>query len=261
MSNKSAAVWIDDCRARIAHFASACFAAVFCIVLSAFDAHATVVSGTFTGIMDGGVDTYGYFGTAGYVVTGQTVTGSFYYDTASVLPVSPPCSAPSEGCFSGPGITITESIAGTGSYTFYGTANLSPAGLVLYANFPADTSGADHFTLVSTDGAAGGNSSTPRSTTLELLSTVTNFITDPNNPAPVFSLTSTDLGPNSYGAIDFSFTNAAEYLSFHFTNQQAAVQTTTQGTSDIPEPPALLLLCLGLTAVLGFRQIAGRTPR
>lgn len=45
-------------------------------------AWATVVSGSFTGIIDGNVqDTYGLFGTEGADLSGQTLTATYSYDT------------------------------------------------------------------------------------------------------------------------------------------------------------------------------------
>lgn len=226
--------------------------AVLLSLLSGADrAEAAMVNGSFTGVMDGGTDTYGYFGTAGYNVTGQTITGTFSYDSA--LASGNQCSVPGEGCFGIPGITITETIAGTGSYTFHGTAPLISAALVLYGNFPAATSGADGFTLLASDGSAGSGTSTLRSTTLEIHSATNNFITDPLNPASVFSLTTADMSALSYGTINFSFTNASESLSFQFTSPPSYASSTTGTGTDIPEPSALWLFGVGLAALQGIR--------
>lgn len=45
-------------------------------------AHATLMRGTFAGTMDSGTDTTGVFGTASANLAGDTITGTFTYDTA-----------------------------------------------------------------------------------------------------------------------------------------------------------------------------------
>ena len=218
--------------------------------------HATVVSGTFTGIMDAGTDTGGYFGSAGYIVTGKTITGTFAYDTATLS--APNCTViPGHACYTAPGITISETIAGTGSYTFHGTNLLVAAGLDLYGNFPVSSSLTDAMTMVSGDGTPGVDF---RDTTVEFRSTTNNFVPVQPNPALSFSLTSADMSSGTTGNIFFQTGLQSENLSFQFVSQSIAPNVIVASTDDqggggspMPEPASLVLFG---TAVLGLAALS-----
>ena len=219
--------------------------------------HATVVSGTFTGIMDAGTDTGGYFGTAGYVVTGKTITGTFEYDTATLS--APNCTVvPGHACYGAPGLKITETIAGTGTYTFNGTNQLGAPALDLYGNFPASSSNTDAMTMVSGDGSTGVDF---RNTTVEFRSTTKNFVPDQLNPALSFSLASSDMSVGAGGNIFFQSGLQSETLSFQFVSQSIASNTVVASTDDqgggspMPEPASILLFGTALLGLVTFSRI------
>jgi len=210
-------------------------------------AEATIVTGTFTGVMNAGTDTYGYFGTAGFNVLGQAITGTFQYDTSTF--VNQGCFGV-EGCWQGPGVTISETISGEPStYTFYGAASPLAGGLDQYGNLSNAPGHTDVFTLASDDGSVGAGNQ--RDTSIQLQSTLNDFVTDPSNPVAAFSLSGGDISPSSNGNINFCCTNS-EYLSFSL--------TTAQTTSDIPEPASLMIFGIALagTAALRRRSVHSR---
>ena len=212
-------------------------------VFAALPAHATAVTGSFTGIMNqGSSDTHGHLGTAGVDYSGQAISGTFTYDTTAFSGDS--CTGVSgEGCFHGP-VTITENITGANSVTFVGDAPGGVSGLNLYANFPQSSSGTDEFTLASVDSTNGFTSGT----TLDVWSTTDNFITDALNAAVNFNISSLQLTAGAGGNISFETSiSDGESLGFQFTNVQAS--TSAGGTQPAPEPSSLAAFGAGLVAL------------
>ena len=182
---------------------------------TAFHAKAGAYNGGFTATMNqGSVDTYGYFGPAGTDYSGRTITGTFSYDPAALADGHCHQTFPAEGCWSG-AVTISETIAGAGTVTFHGTAPGRASGLNIWTGLPAATSNTDQYTLTSVDEKGPVNATVTDGTTLGFWSKVSDFLTDPTDNAPAFSLTNAQLAPGSYGSIGLS-SQGAEVLGFQF---------------------------------------------
>lgn len=232
-----------------------CLAFGLAIAMSfAHRAEAGAYSGGFTATMDqGSIDTYGYFGTPGANLSGATITGTFSYDPTAFTDSHCTVTVPSEGCWFGP-VTITETV-GSGTITFQGS-DPSVSGLDIYTGLPAATSNTDQFTLTSTDAKGANNSPPLDTTTLDFWSKTVNFLTDPTNDTPVFSLTNADMASNAGGTINLT-SLGAENLAFQFVNSTDGAEAG-QGVEQAPEPGSLLLLASGLVALAAWRAMPAR---
>ncbi len=211
--------------------------------LGTADGRAQVINGTFTGTMDGGVDTYNYFGLGAVDLSGTAITGTFSYDPATFS--STTCTIiPGEGCYNG-AITITETVAGGNTLTFHGNAAPLVGGFVIYGPLAVATT--DQFTAVSDDPVSNIGMD---GSTLKFVSSTTDFITAAPGAAPAlaFSLTSGQMD-TSVSRGDISLVSSGpESLSFNF--RSGSVQVGT----DVPEPGSLALMAAGLAAMILRRR-------
>ena len=93
------------------------------VLLTPLAAGAMVVTGTFGGVLSGGTDTNGVFGTAGGDLSGQNLIGAFTYDTSLL---SGPVGGPYRG--TGPGAITATLTMNSITYTF---ADLTSSSLYL----------------------------------------------------------------------------------------------------------------------------------
>ncbi len=199
-------------------------------------AQATMVDGSFSGTLSDGTDGTGVFGfTPGTDLTGDTVTGTFVYNTN--LFTSAPSGSTDNYIGTGPGaLTVTLTINGV-SHTFTDSANSS-----LYL----DSSGTSEVTYQS-DASSVSGSTTVNDT----------FLLDVFDPfTPLVASTS----------LDQSFSTSNPYSStgsFTINDGDPTLQATgdfTLGTlsqapltTGVPEPASVTLLLAGVAGISAGR--------
>jgi MYXO-CTERM domain-containing protein len=209
------------------------------LLLGPVAAHATVMSGSFTGTMTAGTDEDNLFGTGNTDLTGDAVTGTFVYDTTLFTPAAPVNgTAPQQYTGTSTGaLTVTLTISGV-TYTFQDRAN---SGIYL------DPTSNSEVTLTANDTA------TNVSATFELDVALpdTPFVTSSNLTG---TYNATALGDSIIQGSDFQIINSdpTEVVSGGtFNVNSISVQQQSQAT---PEPASLAVLAVGLAGIAGIRR-------
>ncbi len=208
------------------------------LLLGPAAAHATVMTGSFSGIMTAGTDEDSLFGGGvGSDLTDNAVTGTFVYDTAKFSAAAPVDGTETYTATATGALTITLTI-GSVTYTFQDRANSS-----IYL----DPSSASEVTLVANDTAPGVNA------TFELDVGIpdTPFVAS-NSLTGTYSADS--LGDSVIQGSTFQIDNSdpAEVVGDGtFNVNSIAVQQQSQA---VPEPAGLALLVVGLAGITRIRR-------
>jgi hypothetical protein len=218
-------------------------AAVSALLLTPIMAKADLVTGSFSGTMSDGTDTTGVFGTVDADLSGDTIDGTYSYDTALFSQVVSGGTNTATG--TGPGaLTVSITIDGF-THTF--TDN-SSSGVFLD---DGSVSGNNELTLNNANNQnLGGGSTIGESFTLDAQDPITAFITgtglDQNfGASPLItsgSFNVLDTGPNVQVDGDFTVSSLTE----------------STGAPAVPEPGSLALLAVGVMGVVGMRRRAYR---
>ena len=200
-------------------------------------AHATIIDGSFSGTLGSGTDISGVFNEApGSNLSGDTVTGTFVYNTASFT--GTPSGSTEQYTATGPGaLTVTLTINGV-SHIFTDSANSS-----IYL----DSSGTSEVTYVANASSIIGSTSVSDTFVLDVI--------DPSNPFVAstslnqsFSTTNPDVSTGTFSINDSNPTLAANGSFTLGALSQAPAPTAT------PEPASLALLTVGVAGLAGLKR-------
>jgi len=208
------------------------------LLLGPAAAHATIMTGSFSGSMTAGTDENNLFGGGiGSDLTEQFVTGTFVYDTTLFSAAAPVSGTVQYTATQAGALTITLTI-GSVTYTFQDRANSS-----IYLD-PSPTS---EVTLTANDTAPGVNATFELDVGLPDTPFVTsNSLTGTYNAA--------ELGDSVIQNSGFQIINSdpTEVVSgAEFNVNSIAVQQQSQ---DVPEPASVGLLVAGLAGISGIRR-------
>jgi hypothetical protein len=213
---------------------------VAALLLGPAAAHATIMTGSFSGTMTSGTDQDNLFGGGiGSDLTEHPVTGTFVYDTALFSAAAPVGGTVQYTGTAAGALTITLTI-GSVTYTFQDRANSS-----IYLD-PGATS---EVTLVANDTAPGVNATFE----LDLGLPDTPFVTS-NSLTGTYN--ATGLGGSIIQNSGFQIINSDpnEVVSgADFDVNSISVQQQSQ---DVPEPASVGLLLAGLAGIAGIRRRA-----
>ena len=221
-------------------------------------AEATVVIGAFSGTITGGSanGSFGYAVDANADLTGQTITGTFRYDTRRLLANCAGATA-FFGCFVGPGVTITETVNGVTATFISAPArasglpyNSAEGGVLLY-NLSADTANLRAHKILGDPSTVYDQYDVALAFQLPL-----GAIQDATNP--VLAYDGPNVGPGGiYGAGGQFFgpnqTEIHELTATHYTQQTLFyfnVDHVSFGSGAVvPEPASWALMIFGFGAV------------
>jgi hypothetical protein len=208
------------------------------LLLGPAAAHATIMTGSFSGTMTAGTDADNLFG-GGVAsdLTDDAVTGTFVYDT-TLFSAAAPVGGTVQYTATGAGaLTITVTI-GSVTYTFQDRANSS-----IYLD-PSSTS---EVTLVANDTAPGVNATFE----LDVGLPDTPFLTS-NSLTDTYDAAGLDDSVIQNSGFQISNSDPAEVVGgAEFNVNSIAVQQQSQ---DLPEPASMGLLLAGLAGITGIRR-------
>lgn len=190
-------------------------------------ANAVVVDGSFSGVLTSGTDTSGVFETAGSDLTGQSLTGTFTYDTSLL-------SGPVAETYSGTGLGAITATITINSVTYTFTDQTSSS---LYLD-----TGASEITVQNAQSQGGVN----ESFYLDASDFLTPFITSGDPTQQNFVAPVSDPFFSSDGTFLISDPGANAYGYFTLTALSASVE--------VPEPGSLLLVAIGAGATITAKK-------
>jgi hypothetical protein len=207
------------------------------LLLAPAAARATIIDGSFSGTMSGGTDTTGIFGVPAADLTGDTITGTFVYNTSlfSQSMAGPVNTATGTGLGA---LTVTITI-NSHSRTFIDQTSSS---IVLD----------DSASQINLSAANNPGVTKAETFSLEADDIITPFIVS-TALGQTFSTSDTFL--NSTGAFAVADQGPTAQANGQFTI--ASISTTT-GRTATPEPASIALLLVGLGGIVGAR---GRKAR
>jgi hypothetical protein len=208
------------------------------LLLGPAAAHATIMTGSFSGSMTAGTDENNLFGGGvGSDLTEQFVTGTFAYDTTLFSAAAPVGGTVQYTATQAGALTITLTI-GSVTYTFQDRANSS-----IYLD-PSSTS---EVTLTADDTAPGVNATFE----LDVGLPDTPFVTS-NSLTGTYDATGLDDSVIQNSIFQIINSDPTEVVSDgEFNVNSIAVQQQSQ---DVPEPASVGLLLAGLAGISGIRR-------